>query len=87
MTLSTRVAEPGYTHTLADLHGINSIADLYYTADDFMSWRSRVWDLWQLAIDDVQVCTTDTAGQDLEQDLGCGGCGPRNRIERQEDAC
>jgi hypothetical protein len=66
---ATGVAQPGDADALASVQIEDAGADRIDPADDFVTRDDRDLRVWQFAIDDMQVCSADTAGRDPHSDL------------------
>jgi hypothetical protein len=60
------VAEPGDPNALAHGQAFYAGSDGIDPSDDLVTWYDRHERVWQFAVNDVQICSTDTAGCDLD---------------------
>jgi hypothetical protein len=63
------VAEPGNADPLTEAQRFDAGADRIDPADHLMTGNDRIFRVGQLAIQNMQVCPTDTASQHLDPDL------------------
>src|SRR5262249_53488077 len=82
-TFAACVSEPGHTNPIADPYARHGISKPYYPSDDLMSRCDRVRCMRQLAINYMQVCPADPAGEHFKQNLILLRRGLRNGVERQ----
>ena len=75
---TARVAQPGHSHPVADGKALHARAQLGHGADNFVPGDERQFGLRELAVNDVQIGTADTAGVDAEQQLTASGRRRRN---------
>jgi hypothetical protein len=74
-------AEPWHANTRAERQTRRLAAARNDAPDDFVARYDRVGDIWQLAVEDVQVRAAYAAGAHLEQHLARGGDGRGHRVE------
>ena len=73
--LPAGMAEPGHADALADGEAGNFVADRIDRSDNFMAGHERQHGFRQLAIDDMQIGSTDAAGENSQPHLARAGRG------------
>jgi hypothetical protein len=81
------VAEPGDTNALTHGQAFYTGSDCIDPSDDLVTRYDRHERVWQFAVDDMQICSTDAAGCDLDAYLPWSGLPIRQfgPLERSPD--
>src|SRR5207249_1795171 len=67
--LSACRSEPGNPHAVPDANGVDSATDRLDDPDNLVAWNDREGGGGQLTVHDVQVCATNAARTDTDEDF------------------